>query len=293
MIIQRLKQQGVIHPPEWFDETSCHYVTIMGSEAYAVSSGSSDVDLYAFAVPPRDLVFPERYGDQITGFGNQVNPFSTWQQHHIKSLDNQKDYDVSIYSIVSYFQLVMEANPNMTDSLFTPQRCVMHMSHLAEHVIRNRRAFLSKQAWHKYRGYAFSQLKKIRSGTNASNEQRAADIEAYGYSLKFAYHVPRLLSEVEQILIEHDLDLERNSELLKSIRRGEWTLERLEAWTEKKLMALEDTFAKSDLRIKPDEKVLKELLMQCLEQHYGKIERVQKEQSLLLDDLKLLLEKYS
>jgi hypothetical protein len=43
--------------------------------------------------------------------------------------------------------------------------------------------------------------------------------------VKFAYHVIRLLGEAEQILLEGDIDLRRNSAQLKAIRRGDvkWT----------------------------------------------------------------------
>jgi len=39
--------------------------------------------------------------------------------------------------------------------------------------------------------------------------------------------VIRLVLQCEQLLTEGDLDLMRNAELLKSIRRGEWTEEQI------------------------------------------------------------------
>ncbi len=48
-------------------------------------------------------------------------------------------------------------------------------------------------------------------------------VSKHGYNTKKAYHCVRLMSEVEMILEEGDLDLQRNREQLKSIRRGEWT----------------------------------------------------------------------
>ena len=58
--------------------------------------------------------------------------------------------------------------------------------------------------------------------------KRAVDTKINGYSTKFMYHVVRLLSECEQILVEGDINLQKNNEQLKSIRRGEWTLEQVE-----------------------------------------------------------------
>ena len=62
-------------------------------------------------------------------------------------------------------------------------------------------------------------LKRLYAAAIKSNREK--DIVKHGYSTKFAYHIVRLLNEVEQILTEHDLDLERNREQLKSIRRGD------------------------------------------------------------------------
>ena len=77
--------------------------------------------------------------------------------------------------------------------------------------------------------------------------------------------------QCEQILVEHDLDIERNSEILKSIRRGEWTLTQFDEWFTTKEKNLETVCANSTLREGPDELRLKELLIESLEMHYGTI----------------------
>ncbi len=89
-------------------------------------------------------------------------------------------------------------------------------------------------------------MHKIKGRVNASNPARAEAIARFGYDVKFAYHVVRLLDEVEQIMVEGDL--ERNREQLKSIRRGEWTLEALQAHFDAKGRALENAYAASSRR---------------------------------------------
>ena len=69
---------------------------------------------------------------------------------------------------------------------------------------------------------------------------------------KFAYHTVRLLNEAEQLLLEGDLDLQRNREMLKSIRRGEWTIEQVLDYFEKKRIDLETARTKSPLPAGPD-----------------------------------------
>jgi len=105
----------------------------------------------------------------------------------------------------------------------------------------------------------------------------------------------RLLNEVEQILVEGDLDLQRNREQLKDIRRGEWTIDQLESYFENKERILESTYAASTLRQSADEDAVKRLLMSCLEQHYGNLSeavKVQPDIERLVSDMQSVLDKY-
>jgi hypothetical protein len=308
----------------------------MGSVAYGVSSDTSDMDLYGFAIPPKEDVFPH-LGGEIMGFGRQKKRFEQYQEHHIRDDlamgGSGREYDISVFNIVKYFQLAMENNPNMIDSLFTPLNCLVHITKVGNMVREKRKLFLHKGAWHKFKGYAYSQLNKMseklrvqvrefesRHGIPSSNYlderlqqlrnyrdgvidaypiafatmsendfdiyrtlvARASEtpqgkrkplVEKYGYDVKFAYHVIRLLNEVQQILLDGDIDLCRNSEELKSIRRGEWTEEDLRRVAADREHSLEDVYNKSTLRHSPDEEQIKALLLQCLEEHYGSLDK--------------------
>ena len=294
MMLQKLRSANVIHPPRWLVDNTC-YLTVMGSVSYGVSGESSDVDIYGFCVPPKDLVFPHLAGE-IPGFGRQIQRFDQWQQHHVQPPDGRElTYDFQVFGIVRYFQLCMECNPNMIDSLFTPRRCVQHSTQLGEMVREHRKLFLHKGAWHKFRGYAYSQMHKIKGKVNSSNPDRAETITKFGYDVKFAYHVVRLLDEIEQIMVEQDLDLERNREQLKAIRRGEWTLEQIERHFEAKERTLENTYAASSLRHSPDEAAIKELLMNCLEMHFGSVaDAMRREPSVerLIRDIRDVLDRH-
>jgi hypothetical protein len=252
------------------------------------------MDLYGFALAPKELTFPHLAGE-IPGFGRQHQRFEQWQEHHVKSPDSDQEYDFSVYSIVKYFDLCMSNNPNMIDSLFTARRCVIHSTPIAEMIRERRREFLHKGAWHKFKGYAYAQMGKIRSKSNSTNERRAESIARIGYDTKFAYHIVRLLDEVQQIMIEHDLDLERNREQLKSIRRGEWSLNQIEDYFQLKEKTLEQVYATCTLPHGPDEAKIKELLLNCLEMHYGSLEKAVARDSSsaqLLRDLDILLDRY-
>ena len=340
-IVKHLKERNAITPPPYVTD-SIQYEVIMGSVAYGVSSDMSDVDVYGFCIPYKDMVFPHLKG-VIPGFGRQQQRFDQFQQHHIKDPSGQnKEYDLSIYSIIKYFQLCMDNNPNMIDSLFVPRRCVLYSSQIGELIRENRKLFLHKGAFHKFKKYAYSQMHKMETKTikkfmsfcdcynldyyvsieegenillkngndseleefkklckivttNGKKTKRIKPISKYGYDVKFAYHIVRLLSEIEQILIENDIDLEKNREQLKSIRRGEWSIKQIKEYFYDKEKMLEEAYIKSKLPHKPDEKKIKKLLLDCLEQHFGNLnDYTVKENNIniLLDDLSTLINKY-
>ena len=292
-LLDTLHKRNLINPPG-FLINNVHYEVMMGSVAYGVSTDNSDIDVYGFAIPPKDMIFPHLKGE-IFGFGKQINRFEQYQQHHIIDKDSRKNYDLTIYSIIKFFQLCMENNPNMIDSLFVPQRCVVHITKIGNMVREQRKIFLHKGAWFKFKGYSYSQMHKMNIKNPEPGSKRYEDIKKYGFDCKFAYHVVRLLNEIEQILIEHDLDLERNREQLKEIRRGEWTQKQIEDYFQKKESELELLYTKSDLQHSPNEKFIKNLLIECLEEYYGSLDKciVKPDQyQNLVNDIEMLLNKY-
>lgn len=270
---QHLIKKGLLKSPPKFLEFGVQYEVIMGSTAYGVADDYSDVDVYGFAIPPRDWVFPHLRGE-VPGFDECEPKFEQIQQHHMldKSARGGKgvEYDLTIYSIVKYFKLLMENNPNIIDTLFVPRRCVVFSTKVGELVRENRKLFLHKGCWARFKGYAYSQIHKMN--TKEPEGKRKAIIEEFGYDVKFAYHVVRLLNEVEQILVEETLDLERNREQLKAIRRGEWSKQEVEWYFSDKERQLEQTYLESSLPPVPRESEIRQLLLQCLEDHYGSMD---------------------
>lgn len=108
--------------------------------------------------------------------------------------------------------------------------------------------------------------------TGVNKSTRFETCKLHQYDLKFAYHLIRLFDECEQILMEGDLDLMRAREVMKAIRRGEWTETEIRKWVTEKERALEAAFTNCKLPDKPPEEPLRQLLLQCLEEHYGTIQ---------------------
>jgi len=287
--VKSLHKKRLITPPKHI-LSGIQLEVMMGSEAYGVSSDNSDIDIYGFSIPKKDMIFPHLRGE-ILGFGKQTQRFEQYQEHHVKT--ETKTYDLSIYNIIKYFQLCMENNPNMIDSLFVPRRCILFSTKVGEMVRENRKLFLHKGAWFKFKGYSYSQVHKMK--TKNPEGKRRNIVDKFGYDVKFGYHCVRLLNEIEMILTEGDLDIERNREQLKSIRKGEWTLDDIVRYFEKKEEELETLYTTSKLRHSPNENKIKQLLINCLEEHFGSLKdciSVLDETQNIINDIDSILNNY-
>ncbi|MGB0849290.1 MAG: nucleotidyltransferase domain-containing protein [Thiolinea sp.] len=294
--IQLLNEKQLLPDPPAFLANAVQYEVIMGSVAYGVSNDSSDMDIYAFAIPPKTMMFPHLRGE-IPGFDECAVQFEQYQQHHIQYADalggRGRTYDVTVYAIAKYFRLLTENNPNIIDSLYVPDNCVLYASSIGRMLRERRHLFLHKGCWAKFKGYAYGQMHKIR--TKKPEGKRKALVEEFGYDVKFAYHVVRLLGEVEQLLMHQDMDLQRDAGQMKAIRRGEWSLTQLEDYFVRKEADLERVYLNSRLPDKPDTDAIRQLLMDCLEQHFGSMTEVVSRPHAAertLDDIQQLLLKY-
>jgi len=180
MLIQEVVKKGLCTPPGWLPDNT-HYLTLVGSTSYGVSTEASDIDYGGFCIPPKALVFAHLSGE-IRGFGKQITRFGQWQEHHVidpsAAGGKGREYDFTVYGIVKFFQLCMDNNPNMVDMLFVPADCVHHITKIGTMVRDARRLFLHKGSYHKMRGYAFSMLHKLDSkNRDVSGIQPVIDFE--------------------------------------------------------------------------------------------------------------------
>jgi len=236
---------------------------IMGSTAYGASVGPvSDVDVHGICVPDIQTVFPQTaVGGYVEGFTKRPTNFESSQKHHMEFEGTQ--YDVCVYSIVKAFALAAENNPNVLDVLWTPERCVIKISEIGKKIRDNRQLFLNKASYHRFRGYAYAQQKRM------VQSNRTDLIEKYGYDVKNAYHIIRLALQGKQILETGDMVLDSNSQLLLDIRAGKYDLQSIEHMFSDLESDMERLYKTSDLRYEADMKALQKILLECLEMKYG------------------------
>ena len=297
-VLRRLVKHDLIHPPPWLMDNLI-FEGVSGSTAYGCNDeDDTDEDLVGMAIPPKDMVFPHLAG-YIPGFGTKPPTFNNFQQHHINFQETKRQYDVCVYGIVKFFQLCRDNNPNMLELLYLPKRCIHHSTLVYEHIRTHRKLFLHRGCFKKFSGYAHSQLKKMGQPGEKRSAKRRATVQAYGFDTKFAYHIVRLLLECEQLFVEQHLTLDRDREIFKAIRRGDWSMDKIREWFDTKEKDMERLYHADEKEVAlpyyPDEEAIKQVLIECLEMHYGSLSKAVSRPAaadLIINELKSIIHRF-
>lgn len=158
-------------PTTPFWETGLILRVRTGSRAYGIALDRSDEDSRGVCV------VPERY---LLGLDE-------FEQHESEGKDHVT------YALAKFARLALQGNPNIIETLFTPDENVLHRDELGERLVGARDLFLSTRAGKRFGGYARSQLERMeRHRRWLTNPPKAApDPGAYGAApvdgvLKFA-----------------------------------------------------------------------------------------------------------
>lgn len=260
-------KSGRIETPN-FNVTDVVYETHMGSTAYGTSTDTSDLDIYSVVVPHPHIVFPHLVG-HISGFSDRAVRFENLQAHNVEYGGRQ--WDVSVYNIVRYFQLCLDNNPNMIDSLYTPEDSITYITSVGRTIRNNRGEFLHRGYARKALGFATSQLRKLDRATDGKRKHL---IEQFGYDVKAASHVVRLLLQAEQVLTRGRINFFHIRDTVREVKLGKWDKSGVYDFYieyEDKIERLEKS---SNLREKPDTPKIRRLLFHCLDMHYGDLKNI-------------------
>jgi hypothetical protein len=289
-IVIDLEKKGFISPPNWLSKNII-YLSVVGSVSYGAADTNkiSDIDLFGVCIPPKSILFPK---GKILGF-DDFEEFTLYKKDHI--FLEEQEYDVAVRNIASFFKLLNKSNPTVVGALFSCQEDILAITKAGNIMRDNRHLFLSKECFPAFKGYAYSNLKKMESKTPDESGKRFDLVKKYGYDVKFAMHVVRLLLELEQILEEGTINLKKDKDVLKSIRMGEWKIEEIKKWASDKEKSLDVLIKKSSLKEKINKKEIRELLVSCLETHYGSLQKEmvnEETERSFIKEVKSLLEKF-
>lgn len=226
-----------------------------GSKMYGTDTKESDDDFAGIFIPDKDYVLGIKKIEQVE-----------LTQKLSKTKRNSKgDVDYTIYAITKFIPLAIANNPNIIEFLYAPRNCQLFTSEYSDELIENRNWFLSKKAYHTFKGYAYSQRQKLLI-KKENMTGRTEIVEKYGWDVKFGSHLIRLLLECLEILTEKTISFPlRQNNLVRDIKLGNYELE----WVLNKASEIEKlidiAYVQSDLQHSSDLKNINELQMFLLE----------------------------
>lgn len=204
-----------------------------------------DVDIMGIVVPPpRQTV------------GLRVWEHWTWQHDEL---------DVVLYSLRKFVSLLLKSNPNVVGLLWLRPEEYIVRTPLFDRLIAERDVFSSRIAYDAFAGYASAQIKKMETQAfqGYMGAKRKALVERIGYDAKSAAHGIRLLRMGVEFLGTGRLRVFRqdDAEEIRSIKRGEWSLERVKEEAERGFARAREARDRSPLPEQPDFARAEQLLL--------------------------------
>jgi predicted nucleotidyltransferase len=261
---------------------------VMGSHAYGCQTDTSDYDVLGVIMDQHKMLYPQSYG-YVLGF-DKLPKFENKEWKGVGkrlTLEDGKTCEGAWHSLTNFFSLVENGSPALTEVLFVRQNLVTYRTKVADMMRDNRKLFLSMKMFHSFKGYCFQQLNRLRNGVKRWNDEHKCDntnrqvfFEKYGYDVKMAYHCLRLLDLVDQLLKVGDFDLMRNKEECKAMRAGLWgDWDKFQNHVDTRLTELESYSLNHVVAVshRPQHEPLHQLLVNCLEEHYGSESTMQKQ----------------
>jgi predicted nucleotidyltransferase len=222
----------------WLDKNTI-LLAYAGSTSYGTTTEDSDTDFRGIAIPP----FRYYYG--LENFEAYHSPEGA-------------ETDTVVYSLQKYANLALQNNPNVLEILFTDPSHFKIVTGYGQELINIRHQFLSKQFFQRTNGYARAQYHEmIQNGGKPNhgqgNPKRMAQREKYGFDLKAASHLIRLVSEGIEVLETGNLTVLRpERELLVDIKTGKYKFEEVMEMYQELDARLLVAYEKSELPEKPN-----------------------------------------
>lgn len=227
-----------------------------GSQAHGTYRPNSDpdstddIDVMSVVVQPAEAYL---------GFGRQ----ETYERF-------EDPWDVVVYDARHFVRLLCKQNPNVLSLLWLRPEDYLVVTDLGRRLVNTRGAFVSKQAYQSFVGYARSQMHKMENGAclGYMGEKRRALVLKHGYDCKNASHLIRLLRMCVEFLETGQLNvLRRDADELVDIKRGRYALTDIKDEAARLFALADAALAKSSLQEKVDEALAEQLLVGMLRGH--------------------------
>ncbi len=174
-------------------------------------------------------------------------------------------WDVVIYEHRKALRLLAKGNPNMLAMLWAPTEFTTYYTAAGEALLANRDLFATKAAFPAFRGYAQSELRKLKKNIyhGYMGEKRKALVDKFGYDVKNASHLIRILRQGISFMQTGELEVYRSdADELMAIKQGDYTFEGVTQMAKQLDIELESAGTLSRLPDAPDWDAINKLAVQ-------------------------------
>jgi len=235
------------------------HLFIGGSELHGAKvKNTDDLDIYGAYLEPPELAL-----------GLDRSDFYVWSTAGDKRRNGPDDIDVCLYSLRKWAGLAAKGNPTALHFLFAPNYATRPEAW--ENISRNKKLLLSRAAARQFRGFADSQVRRVQGLGTGKKGQRHEFIDVYGYDVKAAMHIIRLLNEGIELMRAGTITLPRpEKELLITIRTGQYgSLERVLSLANELFLELEQAESQSQLPETVDREAISRLVSETYLRHWS------------------------
>lgn len=208
------------------------YRCVMGSQAYGLETGDSDIDRRGIYLAPADL---------------------QWSLYGVPEQFEDNAGQACYWELQKFLIMALRANPNILECLYSP--LVEKTTPLADELLRLRQGFLSQMIFQTFNGYALSQFKKIEQDLRNHGEVR----------WKHAMHLLRLLITGTATLREGRVPVrvEAQRERLLAVKSGAVPWEEVNAWRRELHGDFERALVQTQLPERPDYEAANRFLLKA------------------------------
>lgn len=220
-----------------------------GSELHGAKvHGTDDLDIYGVYLEPPELVL-----------GLESMPHYVWSTAGNDRRNGPSDVDVTLYSLKKWAGLACKGNPTALHFLFAANTIP---NAIWSEIVRNRTVFLARTFVKPFVGFADDQLKRMTGSKGRGKRGQRPEIEEkYGYDVKAAMHVLRLLFECKELLTEGKITMPRpERDLLIRVRTGKYSMDKVIAMAQKLFTECDEAAKTSCLPEKVDRVAVSSLL---------------------------------
>lgn len=207
-----------------------------------------DKDAIGICIPPMDYYYGlEQFGSRGT--------------KEIK----QGVWDIVLFELVKAVRLLTQGNPNILGVLWLQEQDYLQVTPAGRLLIENRNLFVGKHVYHSFVGYAHGQLHAMThlAYKGYMGEKRKTLVDRFGYDTKSGAHLIRILRMGIEFLVTGELQVKRpDAQALLAIKRGEWSLEKVQREADLLFAKAHDALIGSPLPAGPDRRAVNRL---CVE----------------------------